>query len=33
MKIGSVTEAEATRGELESIVLAWIAWRDAGTRT
>ena len=33
MKIGSVAEAESARPELESIVRAWIAWRDAGTRS
>src|SRR5215510_8940068 len=32
MKIGSIEEAEAARPELESIVRAWIDWRDASTR-
>ena len=32
MKIGSVEEAEAARPELASIVRAWIAWRDAGSK-
>ena len=32
MKIGSLDEAEAARAELESIVRAWITWRDAGSK-
>ena len=30
MKIGSIDEAEAARGELEKIVQAWCGWRAGG---
>ena len=30
LKVGSLDDAETLRGELESIVRAWCAWRDAG---
>jgi uncharacterized protein YdhG (YjbR/CyaY superfamily) len=29
MKIGSVAEANAAKGDLERVVKAWCAWRDA----
>lgn len=29
LKVGDMDEAEAARGELESIVRAWCDWRDA----
>jgi len=29
MKIGSVAEAHAAKGEIERIVRAWCDWRDA----
>ena len=32
MKVGSVSDAEAARAELEAIVRAWIAWRDSAQR-
>jgi hypothetical protein len=32
MKLGSVSDAEAARAELEAIVRAWVVWRDSARR-
>jgi hypothetical protein len=30
--VGSVSDAEAARAELEAIIRAWIVWRDSAQR-